>query len=84
MPERPSQSERPSPSERDARFIRAVRALGAPARSARGERPQPGDFAARLDYLERDLAEVRTRVNALFFTVLGAAALGLLGRAALS
>jgi hypothetical protein len=34
----------------------------------------------QLQYLERDVQEVRTRVNALFFAVLAAALGNLLGR----
>lgn len=41
----------------------------APAR----ERPPADDLAARLDYLERDLAEVRTRINGLFFGLIAVA-----------
>jgi len=57
------------------RLVTAVRAL-------RRERPAPpaGDVEARLDYLERDVAEVRNRVAALFFAVLGAGLLELVGR----
>ena len=42
----------------------------------RGEarpRPPAHDLAARLDYLERDASEVRTRINALFFSVIAVA-----------
>jgi len=58
------------------RLIEAVRAL----RQPREPRPPAGDLEARLDYLERDLAEVRSRVAALFFAVLGAGMLQLVGR----
>jgi hypothetical protein len=43
-------------------------------RSLRGtrERPPASDIRQQLEYLERDLHEVRTRVNALFFAVITA------------
>ena len=34
------------------------------------ERPPAHDLAARLDYLERDASEVRTRINGLFFALI--------------
>ncbi len=37
------------------------------------ERPPAHDLAARLDYLERDASEVRTRINALFFAMIAVA-----------
>lgn len=43
-------------------------------------RPPAADLGEQLQYLERDLQEVRTRVNALFFTVLAAALGDLAGR----
>ncbi len=53
----------------DERLSAAIRAL-LPRRHA----PPPGaDTATRLDHLERDVGEVRTRVNALFFSVIGIA-----------
>lgn len=53
---------------------RFVRALDALRRTVAAEpRPEPRDFRERLAYIERDLAEMRTRVNALFFAVLAAA-----------
>ena len=58
------------------RLVEAVRAL----RTSREPRPPASDVEARLDYLERDLAEVRSRVAALFFAVLGAGLLQLVGR----
>jgi hypothetical protein len=60
--------------DRLADAIRAVR--GAPQR-----RP-PRDMREQLQYLERDVQEVRTRVNALFFAVLAAALGDLIGRLA--
>ena len=50
------------------RIARAVRALQPQSR-----RMPPKDLTEQVAYLERDLAEVRTRVNALFFAVLTAA-----------
>lgn len=51
---------------RDRRLVATIRRL-LPRR--REQRAGAGD-ATRLDYLERDISEVRTRVNALFFAVL--------------
>lgn len=53
------------------RFMRALDALRRAV--ATDPRPAPRDFRERLAYIERDLAEMRTRVNALFFAVLAAA-----------
>lgn len=59
------------------RLADAVRALrGGPAR------PPARDVRQQLDYLERDLQEVRTRVNALFFAVIAAALGDLVARLA--
>jgi hypothetical protein len=55
--------------ESDAHIRAALRALLSRARG----RPPAGDDEARLDYLERDIREVRTRVNTLFFAVLAVA-----------
>lgn len=52
-------------------LARAVRALFIGERT-RPTRPSPADAAARLDAIEREVQEVRTRVNALFFAVLTA------------
>jgi hypothetical protein len=52
-------------SDRLADAIRALR--GAPAR------PPARNMRQQLEYLERDVQEVRTRVNALFFAVITAA-----------
>jgi hypothetical protein len=43
-------------------------------------RPPAADVTQQLAYLERDVQEVRTRVNALFFTVLAASIGELAGR----
>lgn len=43
-----------------------------------------GDIAARLAALEREVSEVRMRVNALFFTVIAAALGDLLARTVLA
>ncbi len=53
----------------DARLTAAIRAL-LPRRHAQ---PPAADTATRLDHLERDVQEVRTRVNALYFSVIGLA-----------
>lgn len=45
------------------------------------ERPPAHDLAARLDYLERDLAEVRTRINGLFFGLIAVALAEIVTRA---
>jgi hypothetical protein len=58
------------------RLVEALRALRPP----REPRPPASDVEARLDYLERDVAEVRSRVATLFFAALGAAILELVAR----
>lgn len=58
------------------RLAEAIRAL----RGASLARPPAADEREQLRYLERDVQEVRTRVNALFFTVLAAAVGDLAGR----
>ncbi|MYE46954.1 MAG: hypothetical protein F4X25_09495 [Chloroflexi bacterium] len=45
------------------------------------ERPPEHDLRARIDYLERDAGEMRTRVNGLFFGLLALAAGEILLRA---
>ena len=45
------------------------------------ERPPAHDLRARIDYLERDSGEVRTRINGLFFGLIALAAGELLMRA---
>ena len=62
------------------RLARAVRETARALLPRRRAAPPSGDREARLDYLERELAEVRTRVNALFFAVLGVALGELVGR----
>lgn len=51
-------------------------------RLRRSERPPAANAEEQLKYLERDVQEVRTRVNALFFTVLAAALGDVVGRLA--
>ena len=51
---------------RPDRLAEALRRLAGRERA----RPPAHDLAARLDYLERDASEVRTRINALFFAVI--------------
>ena len=45
------------------------------------ERPPADDLRARIDYLERDGSEMRTRINGLFFGLIALAAGELLMRA---
>jgi hypothetical protein len=60
------------------RLGEALRAL---ARARRERRPEPPrDLEARLAALERDVQEVRSRVNALFFTVIAVAVGDFVGR----
>lgn len=59
------------PADRLARAVRALM-LGERLRHARPPHPPSTDAATRLDAVERDVQEVRTRVNALFFAVLTA------------
>lgn len=73
-------AERPRPGRPD-RLATAVRALLARRTAAP---PARGDSEARLAALERELQEVRTRVNALFFAVISVALGDLIGRAVLS
>lgn len=56
--------------------------LAAAIRLLRGSstRPPATDMRQQLEYLERDLQEMRTRVNALFFAVIAAALGDLVGR----
>lgn len=70
-------------NDRDRRLATAIRALIRDVLPRR-ERPPTSDTATRLDYLERDVSGVRTRVNALFFTVLSVALADLVGRLVLS
>lgn len=49
-------------------------------RIARGAAPRKDDVNWRVAELERELQEVRTRINALFFAVLAAALGELAGR----
>ncbi|MCK9496183.1 MAG: hypothetical protein M0R75_11900 [Dehalococcoidia bacterium] len=66
------------PDPRHDRLGHIVRGL-ARQRAKRVEAPSR-DLAARLDALEADVREVRTRINALFFAVLTAALGELVGR----
>ncbi len=65
----------------EARLARAIRAL-LPFRSRSG--PRPADPTARLEWIERDLGEMRWRVNALFFAVLTTAVGALIERLVLA
>ena len=77
-------------SERPDRLAEALRALLPRFGDAPQQDPRPpaSDHATRLDHLERDLQdvrqEVRTRVNALFFTVIAVALGDLVGRLVMS
>ena len=70
-------------NDRDRRLATAIRALIRDVLPRR-ERPPTSHTATRLDYLERDVSGVRTRVNALFFTMLSVALADLVGRLVLS
>ena len=63
-------SQQREPATAEARLARAVRALhgGKPTQP-----PVPASLDERVATLERDVQETRTRVNALFFTVITAA-----------
>ena len=71
-------------NSRERRLARAIRGLIRDVLPRRRERPPASDSATRLDYLERDVSGVRTRVNALFFAVLSVALADLVGRLVLS
>jgi hypothetical protein len=61
-------TETPRDAESATRLVRALRrVVGTP------DRPPARGLSEQIAYLERDLQEVRTRLNALFFTVLTAA-----------
>ena len=68
------------PSPAASRVARALLALRRELRGDPPQRPPARDFREQLAYIERDLLEMRTRVNALFFTVLTAAIGQLLAR----
>ena len=72
----------PSRHRRPDRIADALRGLG--VGRPRRVPPPEGDLSARLAAMERDLQEVRTRVNALFFAVFAAALGDLAGRVVLS
>ena len=63
------------------RLARAVRALLLGERNV--DVVRSSDAAARLDALEREVQEVRSRVNALFFSVLTAGVVDLVARTVL-
>ncbi len=66
----------PSANERLTAVIRRAFASRAPL-------PEDATVDMRLRHLETEVGEVRTRINALFFAVLSALALELVGRVAL-
>ena len=63
-------------SRASRRLVRALTAMRPVADDAPLQRMSPADFRAtvarRLSALERDLAEVRARINGLLFVVAGA------------
>ena len=73
-----SPTNRPTPRQSRAsrRLIRALGAMRPRADEAPLQRMSPADFRAtvaqRLSALERDLTEVRARINGLLFVVAGA------------
>ena len=74
--------------EHPDRLAAAVRALVARTRSAARSTPPHDDApardsTARLDALEREVQEMRTRVNALFFAVITAGVGDLVARTVL-
>jgi hypothetical protein len=74
------------PEEATARSRKLNARLAEALRRAFGVRaPLPDDATTdmRLRHLESEVAEVSSRVNALFFAVLGSLALELVGKAAL-
>ncbi len=79
-----SRRHRHGPSRRPDPLGRLVRdiARGRAKRPVARELPSH-DLDARLDALEQDVREVRTRINALFFAVLTAALGDLAGRVVL-
>ncbi len=72
-------------TDRLTESVRAIARRRAPRPVAPppGELP-PGDLPARVAALEREVKEIRTRINALFFTVLTVVLVDVLGRAVLS
>ena len=62
--------------------VRLGRALGS-AFARREPLPANATVELRLAHLEAELGEVRSRVNGLFFAVLGSLALEVVGRVAL-
>ena len=66
---------------RPDRLEAAVRTLVARGRASTSA---PHEDASRLDALERDVQEMRTRVNALFFPVITASVVELVTRTVLS
>ncbi len=68
-----------SPSGASERLTAVIRRAFAPRQAI----PEDATIDVRLRYLEDALTEVRTRINALFFAVLSALALELVGRVAL-
>lgn len=68
-------------SDQEDRLAQAIRSLL--PRLAGGERrarPDEADIPARLDYLEQEIHETRSRVNTLFFAVIAVGLGNLVGR----
>ena len=70
---------RGAPRDPNERLTGVIRRAFAPRRAL----PEDATIDMRLRHLESELGEVRTRINTLFFAVLSALALELVGRVAL-
>ena len=69
-------------ARRRALYVRLGRALGS-AFARREPLPSNATIELRLAHLESEVGEVRSRVNGLFFALLGSLALEVVGRVAL-
>lgn len=69
----------PRRAEVNRRLVKAVRG----AFGRRAPLPEGATTDMRLRHLEAEVSEVRTRVNGLFFAVLGSLALEVVGKVAL-
>ena len=74
------QSPRAHEADRLGAAVRRFARRRRPAASPTVPAPPAPDFGARIADLERQVQEVRTRINALFFAVLTAALVDLGGR----
>ena len=75
-----SHDRRPDPHAHAVRDLVTRSRTSTPAPAT--ETPKHGDDAARLDPIEREGQEIRTRVNALFFAVIAAGIADLVARMA--